>query len=167
MLAQKRNTEELDDMLKSLPSDKLTFTPLADKVLCQAQKVKLVSGGGLIMPDGTSNASKVGMDLFTYGCSLVIAVGPLCREIKAGDVVVHMFGVPCGMLVWQGETYMLTREYSIVGVVGNHQELKAKGFHFQSVPDVVHWLGKLVGAPPDVEVYMTDAQIQEDLGGHS
>lgn len=92
------------------PVPKKTYTPIGCLVAVHAYPPKPLHSG-LLLPDQVK--SKEG--LYEAQECLVVAVGPECKQVKEGDVVLVQNRVD--MVIHDGQKTLLIREDHVAGVV--------------------------------------------------
>jgi co-chaperonin GroES (HSP10) len=92
---------------RSLP--KKRFTPIADFVLLKVFKQN-ETPGGVALPDNALNAYETPM-------GVVVAAGPLCKQVKRGDVVLAAGSTPALKVLHRGEDLVILQEIKLIGIV--------------------------------------------------
>lgn len=86
------------------------FTPTGDKVVVAIQKVQTTEAG-LILPDGTDTS------MLEPVPATVVAVGPKCVQVKAGDRIISVVGQRCIPFVWNKQQLVVLNELEILAVL--------------------------------------------------
>lgn len=92
-------------------ADKLSITPLHDRVIVQAAAAEEKTAGGIIIPDTAKEKPQRGT---------VLAAGPGKKDepttVKAGDVV--LYGKYAGTeITIEGKEYIIMRESDILAII--------------------------------------------------
>ncbi len=83
--------------------NKVPITPLADYVVMQQEEAKNKTASGLYLPDKGTEKPKF---------AKVLAVGPMVKDVKAGDRVIFG-GYSNTDIKVEGEEYLLVRNENI------------------------------------------------------
>jgi chaperonin GroES len=86
----------------------MNIKPLFAKVVVEAKAAEEVRASGIVIPD---TASKERPQQGT-----VLAVGPKCESLKAGEIVLFKTYSPTEVKI-DGKTYLILDEEDILGVV--------------------------------------------------
>ncbi len=95
----------------SLP--KKLFTPTGTKVALKVNKVT-ETPGGVQLPEITQSHESVS--------AWVVAVGPDCKQLKRGDLVLSYANTPACRVTWKGETLLVLEEDTLAAVVDKESE---------------------------------------------
>jgi len=87
---------------------KKTFTPLGEYVSLHVHKVDQTKGG-VVLPQGVGDPSN-------SPTATVIAVGPDCKWVKEGDVVVCHMDTAARNVIHQGHKVVVCKESQLIGV---------------------------------------------------
>lgn len=98
----------LTDNMTRIPK---TFTPYGDRIALQAIRQDQTKGG--IQLPGTLKAANQPISLHAW----VIAIGPECKQVKEGDIVVLPPEFAGQIANVGGHSYVVVRENLIFGVV--------------------------------------------------
>lgn len=92
------------------------YTPFGSKVALTVFKAADSSVGGVVLPDGsqTKHESALGR---------VVAVGPECKQVKAGDVVVLHLQTNGKNVVLGGKKLTQIQEEDVVGIIDDPSTL--------------------------------------------
>ena len=82
---------------------KVPVTPLADYVVVQQEKAQTKTASGLYLPDNGGEKPKI---------AVILAVGPVVKDVKAGDRVVFG-GYSNTDIKIGGQEYMLVKNENI------------------------------------------------------
>ena len=85
------------------------FMPCGHLIALHVYRAK-PTDSGVYMPDGSENPIQSPL-------ALVIAVGPLCTQVKEGDTVIFGSGTPALNIWHKRSKYTLVKEEAVAGVV--------------------------------------------------
>lgn len=94
------------------------FIPIGDRVAVWPHVVR-ETAGGLLLPDNAASPDQ--------SCTAtVIAVGPLCKQVKEGDQVIVADMIPTSVVNQTGDNYLVLQEGLITGVLNPKEDMESK-----------------------------------------
>lgn len=98
-------------ILGKIPGDRIKkrFTPVGNKVALQVIK-QTESKGGIVLPETNKQNPESPQ-------AWVIAVGPECKEVKEGDLLIFNGGTPGDVILLGEDRIIMVAESQIAGIM--------------------------------------------------
>lgn len=102
--------QKIIDVPRLPPMKSAKFTPIGSMVAVIVDTPETETYGDIVIPEAVSGR-------FWAPTGTVIAVGPECKQVKAGDRILGFPAAPGGFIRYKGEEIFLIEEIELAGVL--------------------------------------------------